>query len=250
MEPPVLQFAPITSGPVTGCHWREPVSISAPTFRYLNTSCVCHLCVSAQPTRLLLYRLNSPSSLSPSSYEMLRSLDHFSSPSFSSLCYSHVSLVPGSSEPGSALRCGIPRAEQQGRTSTLSLLVTLHLVPLDSFVPRARCWLGLHLLHQDPQGLFVHSCFPAAFQQLSSNPASAAARVCSSIGAALGNCLAKRQEWKSKTLYPSFQDWFKQPVSQLSYFILSLFPIFFHIFPSSTKSFFCSLQHFGNYSVL
>lgn len=103
---------------------------------------MCHPCVPAQPTRLLLYSLTSPSSLSLSSYKMLQSLDHFSSPSFSSLCYPRVSLVPGSSEPGPALRCGIPRAEQQGRISTLGLLVTLHLVPLASFVPRARCWSG------------------------------------------------------------------------------------------------------------
>lgn len=147
---------------------------------------MCHPCVPAQPTRLLLYSLTSPSSLSLSSYKMLQSLDHFSSPSFSSLCYPRVSLGPGSSEPGPALRCGIPRAEQQGRISTLGLLVTLHLVPLASFVPRACCWLRLHLLHQDPRAFLC----TAAFQQLSSNPASADAWVCSSIGAALGTCLS------------------------------------------------------------
>lgn len=40
-------------------------------------------------------------------------------------------------------------------------------------------------VHQDPQGLFVQSCFPAAFLQ----PASADAWVCSSLGAALSTHL-------------------------------------------------------------
>lgn len=55
MEPPVFQFVPIASGPVTGCHWREPVSVFfAPTLQgWLNTlvSSVCHPCVSPPSPR-------------------------------------------------------------------------------------------------------------------------------------------------------------------------------------------------------
>lgn len=59
---------PITSGPVPGCHWTEPVSVFAPPLQVFKHT--GKLCVSSP----LLYRLNSPSSLSLSCYEMLQSL--------------------------------------------------------------------------------------------------------------------------------------------------------------------------------
>lgn len=106
-------------------------------------------------------------------------------------------------------------------------------MPLASSVTRAHCWLRLHLLSTRTPRAFLCK---AAFQQLSSNQRLLMPVFAPPLVQHLALTFAKGQERKSKTSYSSFQDWFKQPVSQLSYFILSLFPIFFHIFPSSTKS--------------
>lgn len=137
-----------------------------PPFRYLHTlvSCVCPLCVSP-----LLYRLNSLSSLSLSSYEMLQSLNHFRSPSFSSLRYLCVSPVLGAHNWTQHSRCSISSAEQKAGISTLSLLVTLHLarsrMAVTSVVARARCWLRFHLLPTRTPGPFCAKLFPATSLQ-------------------------------------------------------------------------------------
>ena len=57
-EPPVFQFVPIASGPVTAYHWKEPGSIffatSLQVFLYID---------KILPSSLLFSRLNSPDSL-------------------------------------------------------------------------------------------------------------------------------------------------------------------------------------------
>ena len=89
-DPPVFQFVPIASGPVTGHQWKEPGSIlfapSLQEFMYTNKV----------PLNLLFSRLNSRSSLSLSSPKMLQSLHHLGGPLLDSLQYVHVSLVLGS----------------------------------------------------------------------------------------------------------------------------------------------------------
>lgn len=191
MELPVFQFVPITSGPVTGCHWREPVSIFAPTlqvFKHTGKLCVSSMCLPTHPMRFLLYRLNSPRPLSLFSYEMLQSLNHFSSPSFSSLCLSSTGeLRTGPSTPHVASPV---QSRREGSVPWACWWHSSYLawsrMPLASFVTRAHCWLRLHLLStRTPRAFFCK----VAFQQLSSNPASANAWVCSSLGAALGTHL-------------------------------------------------------------
>lgn len=75
-EPPAVQFVPFTS--VSGNHQKEPGSICfAPSLQvltYMNKILLD-----------LLFRLNSPSSLSFLTGEVLQSLNHFCDPSFTSL---------------------------------------------------------------------------------------------------------------------------------------------------------------------
>lgn len=142
------------------------------------------MCLPTHPTRFFLYRLNSPGSLSLSSYEMLQSLNHFNSPLFNSAL--PVSLFCwGAQNWAQHSRCGITSTEQHPRPDgdTPSGVVQDSICLL--------CGKGTLLVqaslavHQDSQGLFVQSCFPVSFLQ----PVSADAWVCSSLGAALGTYL-------------------------------------------------------------
>lgn len=100
---------------------------------------------------------------------MLQSLNHFRSPSFSSLRYLCVSPVLGAHNWAQHSRCSISSAEQKAGISTLSLLVTLHLarsrMAVTSVVARARCWLRFHLLPTRTPGPFCAKLFPAASLQ-------------------------------------------------------------------------------------
>lgn len=58
----------------------------------------------------------------------------------------------------------------------------------------------------------------------------------------LAFAFTKGQEWKSKTLYPSFQDWFKFANHLISYLLRSLYSsMFFHLLPN-LSSVFCNIS--------
>ena len=115
------------------------------------------------PPRLLFSRLNSPSSLSPSSLERCSSPFPIAVALHWTLSSLSLSLLSwGAQHRTQPSRGGLTSAEQRGRISSLDLLATLLLVqprtPLAFFAASASTWC--------PPGPSLQSCFPAAHPQL------------------------------------------------------------------------------------
>ena len=144
MEFSVFQFTPIPSCPVTEHHWEEPGSIF-----FIHTLQV-FINTDKTPLGLLSSRLSSSSYRSPSSCQLLQSLNHLFGPALDWLQYVYSSLILRSPDLDPELQVCLTSAEQRGRIISFKWLATSLLVQprllLSFFLARAHCWLMVNFL--------------------------------------------------------------------------------------------------------
>jgi len=139
----VFHFLCIASGPVTVCHWKEPVASSSlhPAFRY-------YIHWWDLPTRLLLAeksQLSQPFLIR----EMLQSLNHVCGPLQDSLWYVPVSLVLRSPDLDTVLQLWPHQCWVQGKDHLPWPADNLHLmqlrISLALFLVTTHFWLMFSL---------------------------------------------------------------------------------------------------------
>jgi len=131
MKFPVLQFVPTASCPPTGHHWEEPGSV--PFTPCPPSSIYTHRQDSSEPSLLQIKQFQLPQTHLTQQTPQLH--------------------VPCSAEPStgpSTPDVCLTSAEQQGRTTSLDLLITLCPAQprrlLAAFPTRAHCWLVVSLV--------------------------------------------------------------------------------------------------------
>ena len=140
----LFQFKTISPCPATICPYKKSLlSFSVGSLQVLKG----HYKISSEPSFL---QAEGPQLSQPlPTAEVLQPSDHLHSPPLDLLQQLHVLLVLGVPELDAILQEGLMRAEQRGRITSLTLLVTLLLkrsvILLAFWAVSAHCWLSLRL---------------------------------------------------------------------------------------------------------